>query len=197
MTRIIVLASRNEGKLTELRSLLSSLDLSVISSFDAGYKLSIAENGTTFVENACTKAETVSKALDCWAVADDSGLEVDYLQGMPGVYSARYAGNQGDDSLNNEKLLSVLAGVHNEARNARFVSLIALARPLQKTVCFEGICEGTILTELRGQGGFGYDALFLPLGEQESFAEMSAERKNLISHRAIAMAKLREHLGKL
>jgi len=197
MNRSIVLASQNTGKLSEMKALLIDYPCTLLSASEAGYTQPIVENGLTFTDNARIKAEAICQALDCWAVADDSGLEVDYLGGQPGVFSARYSRENASDRENNEKLLAELRGVQPENRRARFVSIIALSRPNEDTVFFEGICEGTILLEPDGAGGFGYDPLFLPDGESLSFAAMAPEDKNAISHRGKAMRLLRGFLLEL
>ena len=147
--------------------------------------------GNTFEENAILKAEAVCDATGCLSLADDSGLEVDVLGGAPGVNSARYAGQHGDDAANNALLLHNM--MHQKNRTARFVSVLALAVPGDKTSTYTGICEGVITHAPRGQGGFGYDPLF-ETATGKTFAEMNNVEKNSISHRARAMAKLLEAL---
>jgi len=193
-TQLIVIASQNTAKIQEMRQLLAGLPLQVASAGESDFSDNIVEDGGSFEANARLKAEIVSAALECWALADDSGIEVDFLSGAPGVDSAIFAGVHGDDAANNAKLLALLAGVPPEQRTARFISVIALATPNGATVTFSGVCEGFILNEPRGKSGFGYDPLFIPIGESESFGEMTPIAKNAISHRSIAMGKLRDYL---
>ena len=187
----LVLASGNAHKIRELRELLGHR-YRIITMQDAGFEGDIEESGKTFEENAVIKAETVRDATGFLTLADDSGLEVDALGGAPGVHSARYAGQHGDDKANNDLLLRNLAGEKN--RGARFVSVLALASPFGPTRSFEGACPGVILEAPRGEGGFGYDPLFL-YETGETFAQMSAVDKNRVSHRARALARLKEALG--
>ena len=170
-------------------------DVSLLSLSDIGYDREIVENGKTFEENALIKARTIAK-LGYIAVADDSGLMVDALGGKPGVYSARYAGEPCDDRKNNKKLLAAMDGLYGEERSAKFVSVVAGVFPDGKSVTARGECPGKILTECRGTGGFGYDPLFYyaPLGR--TFAEITTDEKNQISHRARAMAAFAEKFSK-
>lgn len=153
------------------------------------------ESGATYRENALRKARAVRDALGLPAVGDDSGIEVDALDGAPGIRSARYAGEGADDAGNNAWLLSALAGRGATERAARFRCVLALATPRGQETVVEGVCEGRILDAPRGQRGFGYDPLFLARGETRSFAELPAEMKDRISHRARAAAALRAALG--
>ena len=194
---VIVLASQNAKKLKEMHELLGDFGYIIISAAEAGFSEQIEETGESFAQNACIKAETICKALGCWAIADDSGLQVDALEGAPGIYSARYAGVGSSDEENNLKLLHALMDVADDQRGACFVSVIALARPNSETLYFEGVCPGFILEQAKGDLGFGYDPLFVPLGESRSFAELSASQKHSISHRGIAMNLLKEYLLKL
>ena len=191
----IVVASNNRHKIAELNTFISRYfpGVKLLSLSDIGFSGEIVEDGATFEENALIKARTIA-ALGYVAVADDSGLSVDALGGEPGVYSARYAGEICDDEKNNDKLLSKLDGVPAEKRGAKFVSFIACAFPDGKTLTASGECPGTILFERRGTGGFGYDPLFYyePFGK--TYAEMNADEKNAISHRARAMAAFAEKL---
>ena len=184
----VVLASRNRGKLKELERLLTEELGNVIvlrSLDDIGFTADIEENGTTFAENALIKANAVA-AQGYIALADDSGLCVDALGGAPGVYSARYAGEHGDDAANNALLLENLKGRENRA--GAFVSVFACAFPDGSTpIVAEGRAPGEILTEQRGEGGFGYDPLFYVPSLGKTFAELSADEKNAISHRGIAV----------
>ncbi len=186
----IVLASRNTHKIKELQMFLSAVDpsIEILSLDDIGFTGDIEENGTTFEENALIKAKAVA-ALGYIGIADDSGLEVDALDGAPGVYSARYAGEHGDDHKNNMLLLKNLRETPNDKRTASFVSVIACAYPddSQAPIVCRGTCPGTILHAYRGNGGFGYDPLFYYAPFGKTYAEMTAEEKNQISHRANAM----------
>lgn len=185
-----VAATNNKGKLRELDDILSKLGFEVVSLQDAGFNGEIEESGTTFEENAMIKAETAMKATGLAAVADDSGLEVDALGGAPGVYSARYA----EPGRRKTRLLEELNNVPEEERTARFVSAIACAFPDGRRITVRGVCEGTILFECRGTGGFGYDPLFYVPEYGQTFAEMPMELKNRISHRARALNLLAEEL---
>jgi len=184
----LVAATNNPHKVRELQKLLGER-YDILSDCP----IEVEETADTFEGNAALKAEALLVATGLSAVADDSGLEVDALEGAPGVRSARYCGRHGDDEANNDLLLRNLACVP-APRTARFVSAIALARPGRPTLTVRGNCEGSILFERHGTGGFGYDALFLPEGGEKSFAEISEDEKNAVSHRARAVAKLLEAL---
>lgn len=186
----LVFATRNKKKVEEVRSLLAGR-YQVLTLDDIGFKEEIAETGTTFNENAAIKATYIEEkfGLDCFA--DDSGLEVQALNGTPGVYSARFAGEPSNDRANNALLLEKLKGVKD--RNANFRTVIALHKQ-GKLHFFEGRVDGQILEAPRGEKGFGYDPLFLPDDYDRSFAEMSVEEKNRISHRAKAVNKLVDFL---
>lgn len=192
----LVIATGNNGKLQEFRRLLSQLNIEVLSlkDFQIG---DIEENGDTFAANALIKAKTVAKATGLTSLADDSGLEVDYLKGLPGVHSARFAGEPKDDKANNQKLLSLLRGVPTEERTARFKCAIAIIDLHGKEYIVEGTCEGLILDVEKGEAGFGYDPLFYVPQFQKTFAELDMETKNKISHRGIATIKTLEILKKL
>jgi XTP/dITP diphosphohydrolase len=187
----LVLATGNRGKLAELRSLLAQTSIEVRSQADFAVP-EVAETGLSFVENAILKARHAATHTGLPALADDSGLEVDALAGQPGVHSARYAGEPADDAANNRKLLEALSGVPDARRTARFHCVLALLRhpadpvPL---ICL-GTWEGRILHAPAGDGGFGYDPLFLVATEGCSAAELSRERKNRLSHRGQALARL-------
>lgn len=176
----LIVASNNKNKLKEFSAILGSR-YEIVSMRDAGIDADIEENGTTFEENALIKAEYVANVTGCAAIADDSGLEVDALGGAPGVYSARYCGRHGDDEANNDLLLENLKHVP-APRTGRYVAAIALVRPGKEAIVRRGTCDGEILFERRGNGGFGYDPLFV-CETGETFAEVSAETKNAISHR--------------
>jgi len=196
--RRLLLATRNEGKRRELAALLEGLDVQVLSLREVGDVPEVVEDGATFADNAIKKAREVAAATGLPTLADDSGLEVDALGGAPGVYSARYAGEGASDAANNEKVLAALHGVPAAERGARYRVVLALhdpSGPLGATPHLEhGVCEGRIREVPAGQGGFGYDPLFEPVGFDCTMAELDATRKNRISHRGQAMALLRRFL---
>lgn len=200
MTTNLVLATKNPGKVREFRALFWDLPRLRVQALDELGKLpDVVEDGKTFEENAIKKAREIAAATGQLVLADDSGLEVDALGGRPGVHSARYAGRQGNDEANNDKLLAELAHVPDGERKARFRVVLVLADPngpLGEEVHIEqGVCEGEILRARRGNDGFGYDPLFKPNGHEQSMAELPPEEKNSISHRAEAAAKMRAFLG--
>lgn len=189
----VVVASGNAHKLKELSDILGGT-AELASMRDAGFTGDIEENGKTFEENAVIKAEAVARATGLPALADDSGLSVDALDGAPGVYSARYAGDHGNDQANNDLLLKNMEGVEN--RSCRFVCAMALALPGEETRVVRGECPGELLTRRAGEGGFGYDPLFR-YQTGKTFAEMSEKEKNAVSHRAVAAEKMRELMKKV
>lgn len=190
----LVLASKNKGKLQELETMLAGSSWELCSVADFPELPPVVEDGQTFRENAVKKALTVAEILKEWTLADDSGLEVDALGGAPGVYSARFAGEPGDDRKNNEKLLRLLAGVPSEQRTARFRCVLALASPEGEVWTTERTCEGLIGLAPRGDQGFGYDPLFYLPELGVTMAELPEEKKNEISHRGKAMRDLLTHL---
>ena len=194
----LILASRNKKKIREVETILANHfpDVRILSLDDVGYIGDIEENGETYEENALTKARTAVEAGNRQypAIADDSGLSVDALNGAPGVYSARYAGGHGDDAANNALLLKNLADIPAEERTARFVCCIALVYPDGREITVRGETEGLIIDEARGEGGFGYDPYFYYAPFKKTFSELSAEEKNAISHRGKAIAKVAEIL---
>ena len=199
----LLLASQNAKKRAELELLLAPLAIEVLTPDDVGGIPAVDEDQPTFVLNAAKKAQSAAEASGLWALADDSGLEVDALDGAPGVLSARYAGEPADDARNNAKLLAALAGLPRERRAARFVCALALARP-DGTLAFEceGVTSGRILPAPRGTGDFGYDPLFLftePGFQQNNrgFAELSGSEKAAVSHRGRALRLLVAKLPKL
>ena len=189
----LVLASANFGKLREMRMLLGD-KFDVLSMKELGLDPEIEENGETFEENALIKANALLKLTGCACIADDSGLEVDALNGRPGVHSARYCGVHGDDEANNQLLLKELKDVPDEKRTARYACVMALVRPGHEPIIGRGTCEGLILREYRGDGGFGYDPLFLSADFGKTFAEASLEEKNAVSHRARAINEVLKQL---
>lgn len=193
----IVIASRNQGKITEFRELLKDLPVEILTLADFPSIPEVQETGSSFRENALLKARAVTAATGLIALADDSGLEVDYLGGAPGVYSSRYAGPAHDDGANNRKLLAALEGVPLHQRTARFRCVIAITTPEGGEYFSEGACEGRIALAPRGEGGFGYDPLFLVPSLGKTFAELGPEVKNRISHRAQAMRNARDLLARI
>ena len=192
MTKRLVVATRNAHKVEEIRAILTDYevcDLSVISDPPL-----VEETGTTFLANATLKALAISKLTDALVLSDDSGLEVDALGGDPGVFSSRYGGEDGNDALNNAKLLRELGEEAN--RRARFRCVIVLARRGESLADFSGAVEGCILrADQGGEGGFGYDPLFVPDGHEESFARLGEEVKNTMSHRSRALDGVKGWLG--
>lgn len=183
----VVIASRNKHKVREIRQLLSCEAIKVLSLEDCPGAPDVVEDGVTFADNALKKARAIAEYTGLTALADDSGLEVDYLGGQPGVYSARFAGDLATDAENNAKLLKLMEGVPMEQRTARFRCSIALVSRFGPTKCIDGTCEGLLLFEQRGVGGFGYDPLFLVPDLELTFAELSDADKNRISHRGKAL----------
>lgn len=195
LDRPLVLATRNRGKIHELHRLVQGFSVEVKTLDDFGPIPSVVEDGETFEDNAVLKARHTARILGLPALADDSGLEVTALGNAPGIRSARYAGEHATDKERNMKLLSELSGV--EDRSARFVCVIAIAVPRGPALLYEGICEGAITEEIQGRNGFGYDPIFYypPLGK--TFAELSADEKNRVSHRGKALSELQSEFGKV
>lgn len=193
----LILASNNKKKLRELGEILSDMDVELLSQREAGCDFEVEETGTTFAENAYLKAKAVADATGLAAVADDSGLMVEALNGEPGVYSARYApgGHEASDKEKYEYLLSKLVNV--EHRAAKFVSSICCILPDGSIIRTEGECRGDILREPAGEGGFGYDPVFMPQGYDRSMAELGTDVKNRISHRANALREFKKKLREL
>lgn len=190
-----VIATGNKHKLDEIGAILKDFQLQVLSMKDVGLEgLEIIEDGNTFEENALIKAKTVMEKTGKLALADDSGLEVDILNNQPGIYSARFAGEKATDQENNNKLLTLLKDVPLEKRTARFVCALAAVFPNGDTIVLRGECPGIVGFEPRGTTGFGYDPLFIVEEYNKTFAEIGEEKKNRISHRAIALEKLKEEL---
>ena len=182
----LILASNNVNKLREFRQLVEGLDIELLSQKEAGCDFEVNENGSTFEENAFLKASAVTKATGLAAVADDSGLCVDALNGEPGIYSARYgAGHASSDSERYRYLLGKMKNITD--RSARFVCCISCTFPDGRIITARGECEGEILTAPKGSGGFGYDPVFHPLCSDKGMAELTPEEKNAISHRGNAL----------
>ncbi len=187
----LILASDNAHKLLEFQKLFQGTDVELMTKKEAGFTDEVAETGTTFAENAYIKAEAVMRATGCAAIADDSGLCVDALDGAPGVFSARYTGNHSDSDEDRYRLvLKNLEG--REDRTARFVSELCCVFPNGDVLRARGVCEGEILAAPRGANGFGYDPIFLPRGYDRSMAELTMEEKNAISHRGRALESFKK-----
>jgi XTP/dITP diphosphohydrolase len=186
----LVIATSNQHKLKEFKAILKGFPLTILSLKDFPDIPAVVEDGKSFYENALKKALTVVRHTDKITVADDSGIEVDALDGKPGVYSARFAGEDATDEANNTKLLKELEGVSSDKRGACFKCVLVIAQPDGETAFVEGACRGTIIHEARGEYGFGYDPLFLVPEYDKTFSEITPEEKNKISHRARALEKL-------
>ncbi|MCC9294390.1 XTP/dITP diphosphatase [Clostridium sp. MT-14] len=198
MVKKLVVASNNYNKIREIKQILAQYPLEILSMGEIGVNIDIDENGTTFLENAYKKAKTVYDFLGrkFMVLADDSGLIVKGLNGEPGVHSARFAGEHGNDKKNNEKLLKLLENKNRESRNARFLCTMVLILGVDEVLEVQGEIEGIICEEERGNNRFGYDPLFYVPEYNMTFGEMSAELKNSISHRARALKKLKIEMGK-
>lgn len=190
----IVLATRNKKKVEEMSRNLGGMDINILTLDDFPSCPEVEEDENTFERNAVKKALVIAKCTNKIAVADDSGLEVYALNGAPGVMSARYAGESADDAANIGKLLSEMKDISDEQRGARFVCCIALAFPKGKVETFFGFVEGKIGREPKGRMGFGYDPVFYPAGYDETFAEMSPEEKDALSHRGKALEGFKEYM---
>lgn len=191
----IIAATKNKHKIDEIQAITGEFGMEVISRAEAGVPdIEVEEDGDTFEENSEKKAREIMELCGETTIADDSGLMVDALGGAPGVISARFAGEDGNDLKNNEKLLMLLAEVAPGNRTAKFVSVITLIYPDGKKIVARGECEGHIIYKPKGSNGFGYDPLFVPNGYDQTFAELSGAEKNHISHRAIALQTLRKKL---
>ena len=190
----IIFATSNEGKLKEIRMILSDIGYDVISMKQAGVKADIVEDGKTFEENAIIKARTIMELTGEIVLADDSGLEVDYLDKAPGVYSARFMGEDTSYDIKNQYIIDQLANAKEEERTARFVCVIACAIPGKEVVTRRGTIEGVIAKSICGSNGFGYDPIFYVPEYQCTTAEMTPEQKNCVSHRAKALNAIKEVL---
>ncbi|MYL34206.1 XTP/dITP diphosphatase [Pontibacillus yanchengensis] len=185
----LIVATKNQGKVNEFREMFSKYGIETYSLNDLDTHIpDVEETGTTFEENAQLKAETIADLLQVPVLADDSGLEVDALNKRPGVFSARFAGEDKDDHRNLEKVLDELKSIEN--REARFVCALALAIPGQETIFERGTCEGMIATKSYGDRGFGYDPIFIPRGYEETFAQLPSDVKNQMSHRSRAIQQM-------
>ncbi len=187
----IIAASRNSGKIREMEAITSCFGIKIISRDEAGLpRDEVEEDGETFEENSFKKASYIMELSARPVIADDSGLVVDCIGGAPGVYSARFAGTDCDDRKNNEKLIDLIKKFSYQKRTGRFVSVITMLYPDGRKFVARGEAEGHLILEEKGRNGFGYDPLFVPLGYDRTFAEMSPEEKNRISHRGKALEKL-------
>lgn len=186
----IVIASRNIGKIKEVNDIYKNYKINLLTLEDVNFDKTIIEDRNTFLDNALIKAETVSSFTKKNVLADDSGLEVEYLEGRPGVHSSRFAGDISDDNRNNIKLLKMLEEVPFEKRNAQFKCVMVLMIRDKEPIVTEGILKGRISDSLRGDNGFGYDPIFIPEGYNKTLAELKIEEKNKISHRYQALKKM-------
>lgn len=192
---ILYVATKNAHKLKEIKEILDDVDVrSVYDVVDSS--VDVEETGVTFVENASLKARTLSKLVEGYVIADDSGISVDALDGAPGVYSARFAGGNATDGQNNEKLMNIMKPLPPEECGASYVCVIALAKSGLVERTFSGLCGGAIAKEYKGEHGFGYDPMFL-LPDGRHMAELTDAEKNSISHRFMALAGLKEYLDKI
>lgn len=187
----IIVATKNKGKIKEIKKILVGHD--VVSQGEAGIDVDVEENGTTFSENAMLKASAIAERCDCAVIADDSGIEVDALNGAPGIYSARYCGENATDEDRVNKLLAEVTG---KERGAQFRCAIALILPDGEKHTFEGIVRGTLDYESKGSNGFGYDPIFIPDGYDKTFGELDSSIKDRISHRAKALFALADFMNK-
>lgn len=192
----IIFATGNAGKMKEIREIMADLDVEIVSMKEAGVDVEIVENGSSFEENAVIKARTIMEHTGELVLADDSGLEIDYLNGEPGIYSARYMGEDTSYHIKNNNLISRLEGVEDEKRTARFVCVIAAAFPDGEILTVRDTVEGRIGYEEKGENGFGYDPIFYLPEYGKSSAQLSPEEKNKISHRGKALRKMKEELLK-
>ena len=195
----IIFATGNKNKMTEIRQILRDLGMEILSMKEAGVDIDIVEDGKSFEENAMIKASAIAelpevRAMDAIVLADDSGLEVDYLHGEPGIYSARYLGEDTSYDIKNNHIIDLLAGVPDDQRTARFVCAIACAFPDGRTITVRGVIEGRIGYEQKGENGFGYDPIFYVPEFGCTTAELSSEDKNKVSHRGKALTAMYEEL---
>lgn len=192
----ILFATSNAGKAKEVQAMFSDLDVDVKTLREEGIDIEIEENGQTFAENALIKAKAIAKMTDKIVLADDSGLVVDYLNGEPGIYSARYMGEDTSYDIKNARILERMEGVPDDQRTARFVCAMAAIMPGGEVICTEGIMEGLIGYEMKGTNGFGYDPIFYLPEYGMTSSEISPEKKNEISHRGKALRKMQDELKK-
>ena len=193
----IIIATKNKGKAKDFEALFGPLGYEVLTLHDVADDMDVEETGTTFEENALLKATALANHLQTMVIADDSGLEIDALDGRPGIYSARYAGEEKSDEANIDKVLEELKDVKESERTARFVCAIAVASPTSEPFTVRGTCEGIIAQERKGTNGFGYDPIFFVPSENKMMAELTAEEKGAISHRGNAIKLLAANLDDL
>ena len=193
----IVFATTNEGKMKEIRMILADLGMEILSTKEAGIRAEIVEDGKTFEENARIKAAAIQKLAGGIVLADDSGLEVDYLDGAPGIYSARYMGEETSYDIKNQAIIDKLKDAVGKERSARFVCAIAAALPDGRILTTRGTIEGEIGYEIAGTGGFGYDPIFYLPERNKTTAQLTAEEKNEISHRGRALRAMKEKLKEI
>ncbi|MCQ2536642.1 MAG: XTP/dITP diphosphatase [Lachnospiraceae bacterium] len=196
MTKIIF-ATGNKGKVNEIKEILKDVDAEIVTMKEAGYDIDVEENGTTYEENAVIKAKAIMEASGCLTLADDSGLEVDYLNKEPGIHSARYMGHDTSYDIKNQSIIDKLEGVPEEERTGRFVCAIAAAFPDGRVETVRATMEGRIAHSIAGVNGFGYDPIFFLPERGCTSAEISAEEKNEISHRGKALRLMKERLIEL
>ncbi|HOA80922.1 MAG TPA: XTP/dITP diphosphatase [Defluviitaleaceae bacterium] len=192
--RRIIFATKNKGKIVEINEIMKELNLQILSLEEAAIDIEIIENGSTFEENAIIKVKEIMKITNDIVMADDSGLEIDYLNGAPGVHSSRFEGENTPYDIKNNKILDMLKGVAEEERTARFVCVIAAGFPDGQIITTKGVIEGIIGYEIKGENGFGYDPIFYVPEYKMTTAQMSSQLKNQISHRAKALNKMKELL---
>ncbi len=197
MSQDLLIATRNSKKKKELQAILEDWDVKLLTLDDIAAMPEIEEDGATFADNAMKKAQTIAALSGFITLADDSGLEVDALGGAPGIFSARFAGLDADDDKNNRKLMFLMQDIAIEQRTAQFVCVIAIATPEGVVETAEGVCKGQIEMASRGLSGFGYDPLFTPAGFDQTFAELSDQQKNAISHRGKALQQARPILQRI
>ncbi|SER88854.1 XTP/dITP diphosphatase [Psychrobacillus sp. OK032] len=193
----IIIATKNKGKAKDYEALFGPLGYEVLTLHDVADDMDVEETGSTFEENALLKATALANHLQTMVIADDSGLEIDALDGRPGIYSARYAGEEKSDEANIDKVLEELKDVKESERSARFVCAIAVASPTSEPFTVRGTCEGIIASERKGTNGFGYDPIFFVPAENKMMAELTAEEKGAISHRGNALQLLATNLDDL
>lgn len=194
----LIIASNNRNKIKEIKEILKDYKFNILSQSESGINIDVEEDGQTFMENAYKKAYEIYKLKeDSMVIADDSGLAVEVLNGAPGIYSARFAGEHGNDIKNNEKLLQMLNGVPFEKRKAKFICAIVFIIDDNNIIKVQGEVEGYISEKESGKGGFGYDPLFYIPQYNMTFGEISSEEKNIISHRAVALKKLLQEIKNL
>lgn len=196
MKKTLIIATGNKNKIIEIKNILKNIPFEIKSSAQVGINEDVPETGKTFQENAQIKAETIGRKINKLTLAEDSGLEVDALSGRPGIYSARYVPGSDEDRVN--KVLEELKGIPKEKRTARFICVAALYDPrTQKTEFFEGVSRGVITQKPAGVNGFGYDPIFYNLDLNKTNAQATLTEKNLVSHRAHALAKVKDFLSRL